>query len=280
MIRSLSVALALAVAAPVAARAQAIGSRGGFELERAGRYADAATVYLATVNADPANIPALLGLERVFFVLNRLPELLPLVQRARARSPENAALRGLELRVYAGLNQGDSLEAAARRWAAAVPRSEQPYREWALALADRRAFGAAREALLAGRRALGGEGTLAIELAELEQRVGNWEAAAREWGRAVSRAPDIAPNASTQLSETPAAMRERVARALTGPDASPLSPRAQRLGAELLVMWGQPEQGWAVFEATLALGDPEAQGWLRRFADLAGALTKIGRAHV
>jgi tetratricopeptide (TPR) repeat protein len=274
MKRSLSLALALAVAAPVAARAQAIGQ--GFELERSGRYADAANVYLSTLRADAANIAALLGLERVFFVLNRMPELLPLVQQARARAPDNAALRGLELRVFAGMSLGDSLEAAARRWAAAVPTSEAPYREWALALADRRAYDEARRVLLIGRRALGGDNTLAIELAELEQRTGSWEAAAREWGRAVLQSPDIQPNAASQLAEAPATVRDRVVRALTLPDAA---PRVRRLGAELLLEWGQPTEGWALFEPTLRGGpgngprDGEAQTALRRFADLAGALS-------
>src|SRR5712691_5761962 len=155
------------------AQGQAIGP--GFELERAGRYADAASVYFTTVRGDPTNLPALLGLERTLFVLNRLPELLPLVQNARARLPESVALRSLELRVYAGLNQLDSLETIARRWAAAAPQSEQPYREWGQALADRRMWDEARRAFLIGRRSLGGDGTLAAELAELELRAGNWE---------------------------------------------------------------------------------------------------------
>src|SRR5216117_4589096 len=159
------------------ARGQAIGP--GFELERSGRYADAASVYFTTIRSDPTNIPALLGHERTLFVLSRMSELLPLVQNARARQPESPALRSLELRVYAALNEPDSLEAIARRWAASARQSEAPYREWGLALADRRMWDEARRAFLIGRRTLGGEGTLAIELAELEQRAGNWEASAR-----------------------------------------------------------------------------------------------------
>src|SRR5437667_4100940 len=85
------------------ARGQAIGP--GFELERAGRYAVAASVYFTTVRSDPTNIPALLGLERTLFVLSRIPVLLQLVQTARAHQPDSPALRRLELRVYAALNQ-------------------------------------------------------------------------------------------------------------------------------------------------------------------------------
>src|SRR5437660_11537356 len=129
---SLKLALLLLIAVPAMARGQALSP--GFALERTGRYADAATVYLTIVRADPINIPALLGLERVLFVLNRMPELLPLVQKARARAPDNVALRRLELQAYAALNDAESLETAALRWAAVAPQSDAPYREWGLAV--------------------------------------------------------------------------------------------------------------------------------------------------
>src|SRR2546429_4097345 len=83
---SLKLALFLLIAVPASGRAQALSP--GFELERTGRYADAANVYLRIVRADPINIPALLGLERVLFVLNRMPELLPLVQRSEEHTSE------------------------------------------------------------------------------------------------------------------------------------------------------------------------------------------------
>jgi len=270
MLRSLRAGIAALAVATTPALGQAIGQ--GFELERGGRYADAASVYLTTLRSDPANIPALLGLERVLPMLSRLPELLPLVQRARGQVPENGTLRGLELRVYAGMNEPDSLEGAARRWAAAMPRSDAPYREWALALADRHAFDDARRVLLLGRRTLGGAPTtLAVELADLEQRVENWEGAAREWGHAVAAAPELLPNASSQLADTPAPQRARVVAALTPADAA---PRTQRLAAELLLGWGQPADGWRLFEQSLVNASPstETATALRRFADLAGAV--------
>src|SRR5438876_3407315 len=77
-------------------RAQAIGQ--GFELERAGQYDQAAAIYLAALRADPTNLSALLGLERVLPPINRLGELLPAAQRAAAASPSNVALRGVLLR--------------------------------------------------------------------------------------------------------------------------------------------------------------------------------------
>src|SRR3989454_1208918 len=270
MRRSTKLALGLIVALPALGQAQAIGP--GFELERSGRYADAASIYFTTVRSDPTNIPALLGLERTLFVLNRMSELLPLVQNARARQPDSPALRSLELRVYAALNEPDSLEAIARRWAASAPQSEAPYREWGLALADRRMWDEARRAFLTGRRTLGGDGTLAIELAELEQRVGNWEASATEWGRAVTRSPDVEPNAASQLADAPAPMRDRVARALTAPG---VSVGARRLGAEVLLTWGRPNEAWSAMEPTLVTADSEGPTALRRFAQLDGRLTTL-----
>jgi tetratricopeptide (TPR) repeat protein len=252
---------------PALLRGQAIGP--GFELERTGRYADAATVYLTTVRTDPTNLPALLGLERTLFVLNRMPELLPLVQAARERLPESPALRSLELRVYAALNQLDSLETIARRWAASAPRSETPYREWGQALAERRMWDEARRAFLIGRRALGNEGALAVEVAQLEQRAGNWEAAAAEWGRAVTRTPDVEPNAANQLADAPPIMHERVARVLTAPTAS---VRTRRLAAEILLAWGQPGEAWTAMQSTLVPIDSDTPAALRRFVDLAAAL--------
>src|SRR5438034_10685781 len=246
--------------------AQAIGQ--GFELERAGQYEQAAGMYLASLRADPTNLPALLGLERVLPPLNRLGELLPAAQRAAAASPANAALRGVLLRPYVALNEPDSGRAVALRWAAAAPRDEAPYREWAMALEDAHRHGPARDVLLLGRRALGRPGAFGIELAELSQLSGDWEGAAREWAAALSDAPAQLPNAASALAEAPDAQRERIARLLTAGTPPPLT---RRLAGELLLGWGEALRAWAVFEPSVATPSAEVAFALRRFADLAGA---------
>src|SRR6059058_1672536 len=248
--------LGLLVLAARSLPAQAIGQ--GFELERAGQYEQAAGIYLATLRADPTNLSALLGLERVLPPLNRLGELLPAAQRAAAASPTNAALRGVLLRTYVALNEPDSGRAVALRWAAAAPRDEAPYREWAMALEDAHRHAAARDVLLVGRRALGRPGAFGIELAELSRLSGDWEGAAREWAAALEDAPVQLPNAA----------RERIARLLTAGTPSPLT---RRLAGELLLGWGQPQRAWAVFEPSVATPSADAAFALRRFADLASA---------
>src|SRR2546430_12721312 len=245
---------------------QAIGQ--GFELERAGQYEQAAPLCPAPLRADPTNLPVLPGLERVLPPLNRLGELLPAAQRAAATSPSNAALRGVLLRTYVALNESDSARAVALRWAAAAPRDEAPYREWAMALEDTHRHAAARDVLLVGRRALGRPGAFGIELAELSQLSGDWEGAAREWAAALPDAPAQLPNAASALAEAPDAQREPIARLLTAGTPPPLT---RRLAGELLLGWGEAQRAWAVFEPSVATPSAEAAFALRRFADLAGA---------
>ena len=247
------------------ARGQAIGQ--GFELERAGQYKRAATVYFTTLRGEPTNLAALLGLERVLPSLSRLPDLLPAAQRAAAASPRNVALRALLLRTYVALNEPDSARAVAQRWTAEQPRDEAPYREWAIALEDAHRFDEARQVFLVGRRALGRPGVFGIELGELQERVGEWEGAAREWAAALSEAPAQLPSAASSLAEAPAEQRERIVRAVLA-DSKPLE---RRLAAELLLGWGQPERAWSVFAPTVAEPSSDAATALRRFADLANS---------
>src|SRR5439155_1226251 len=258
------VVLGLLLVSAHGARGQAIGQ--GFDLERAGQYQRAATVYFTTLRGEPTNLAALLGLERVLPSLSRLPELLPAAQRAVAASPRNAALRALLLRTYVALTELDSARALAQRWTAEQPRDEAPYREWAIALEDAHRFEEARQVFLFGRRTLGRPGVFGIELGELLERVGEWEGAAREWAAALGETPAQLPSAASSLAEAPAEQRERILRAVLAADPKPL---VHRLAAELLLGWGQPERAWSVFAPTVAEPSADAATALRRFADLA-----------
>src|SRR6266568_3355536 len=105
-------------------------------------------------------------------------------------------------------------------------------------------------------------------LADLAQRAGDWESAAREWAAALAEAPAQLPNAASELAEAPEAARERIARLLTAGAPSSLT---RRLAGELLLGWGQSERAWAAFQPSVATPSPDAARALRRFADLAGA---------
>ncbi|HUK22043.1 MAG TPA: hypothetical protein VLV45_10890 [Gemmatimonadales bacterium] len=248
------------------ARAQVIGE--GFELERSGQGEKAAELYFATLRADPTNLPALLGLERVLPLLNRLPEMLPYAQRAVAADSTRTDLQALLLRLYLILNEPDSARAMARRWTQARPGDEAPYREWAIALEDVAAYDAAREVLLDGRQALRRPAAFAIELGELYIRIGQWVPAAKEWGLAVTALPAQIPNAAAQLSEAPQETRGKITDALASGSAS---LESRRVAAELLLEWGDPARAWEIFAPTAASHTPENAYALHRFADLAAA---------
>ncbi|HEX9611531.1 MAG TPA: hypothetical protein VF978_06560, partial [Gemmatimonadales bacterium] len=270
---ALAVLTALAWVGAAPARGQAI--QRGFELERAGRHGDAVEWYLAVLRGQPTNTAALLGLERALPRLGRLGDLLPLVQRAAAQDSTNDALRGLLLRTYVTLDRVDSAEAFAHRWASSAQRDDQPYREWAVALQDAGRLGDARRVLLLGRRALGRPQALAVELADLAERSGAWEEAAREWANAVAGSPSLGATAAERLGDIPEQRRAAALAVLTAADAA---PAAQRLGAELLLAWGDPERAWSMFERSFGAPAPETAQALRRFADLAGATgTVAGR---
>lgn len=267
-----AVILAALGAAPVAGAQAVLGP--AFEHERAGRPEQAATAYLNVLKSDPASVAALLGLERVLPPLGRLPDLVPLVARARTVAPTNPLIRGVELRMFAAMGAPDSVQAVMRRWTAASPGDDTPYREWAIVLQDRQLWDDARRALLQGRAALKRPAALALELAELEQRVGNWEASAREWALAVGASTTQHANAVSQLEAIPEEARQRVLRQLWLPG----NARAQRVAAELLLAWGEPLRGWTLLEGTLVPPGPEVPSIIRRFADRAGATnTAAGR---
>src|SRR2546428_3226325 len=105
------VAAALLVVPLRFARAQVIGE--AVELERAGRQARAAVVYMAGLRGEPTNLAALLGLERVLPPLGRLPELLPLVRRALAPPPPHRAFPAVRGRTLPPLHQAHSAAAPA-----------------------------------------------------------------------------------------------------------------------------------------------------------------------
>ncbi len=254
--------LALVVVAvmPAAAHAQAVSQ--GFELERQGHADQAAALYIGVLRGEPANLPALLGLERVLPPLGRTTELVPLVEHALTVDT-STAVRSVALRTYSALDLHDSAAALVRRWAAGRPGDPAPWREWAIALEDHQHFDEARNVLMEGRRVLGTGDALAIEQAELAQRTNDWQTAAFEWANAADANVSLLPSAVTQLDDAPTDQRDRVIRTLT---TSAATSAARRIAAELLLGWGQPDRGWDVLVGTLEPTTPEAAISLRRFA--------------
>lgn len=153
--------------------------------ERAGDLAGAQRILQEVLAVRPADLGAILALERVSRSAGDLESALPWIERAVAAAPEQAALRQLHLRILVDLGRTAEVERAGAQWIAIAPREVSPYRELALALARLGARDSALAVLERGRGALGGPPALAAELGDLYAGVGRWALAAAEWMRFV-----------------------------------------------------------------------------------------------
>jgi len=261
---ALTLALTL-LASP--AMAQQSGIPRGFELERRGDYAGAATVYRTVLASRPADLAALLGLERVLLPLNQTAAILPEVRAALAADPKNPGIYGVALRAWASADQPDSIRATAERWAAAAPGDETPYREWGAAALSRRDRPGALEAFRLGRQRLGRPDALAAEMAQLAGADGDFGTASREWLATIRRLPGYHEVAVNALAPTPERLRDEV----LGIIADDESFSARRLEAELLAEWGRPGDGLGRLEHALPNDKPQALGALRSFVEQLGS---------
>ena len=223
------------------------------ELERRGDYTAAANAYRAVLRTRPADISALLGLERSLLPLNRSDEMLPLLRAALAAAPRSSAVYGVALRAWAAAGKPDSVRSLAERWARVAPGDESPYREWGAAELGRQSREGARTAYLAGRARLGRPDALSAELAQLALADGDYITSLREWLLAVRRLPGYRAAAVSTLGQAPESVRSDLLSQLA--DQSDFV--ARRLEAELRARWGDP---LGAFKAlTAALPDDRAQ---------------------
>ncbi|UCG86447.1 MAG: hypothetical protein JSW71_21535 [Gemmatimonadota bacterium] len=247
----------------VGAQPASAQSGSGLELERRGRHHEAAAAYRETLGSDQANVGAWLGLERVLTRLGRLETMMSLLDSAISRSPASNFLRELELRAWAALGQGDSVSAAAERWIAYAPEIPDPYRHWARTASRRGESARAIQILLDGRARLGGS-ALAPELAQMYMAAGAWAGAAEEWAAAVMLDESHTTAAAAGLRQAPELQRDRILMILVDPHREKV---VHRLGAEVLVSWNRPEEGWTLLDSALPADRTRAATSLSRFAD-------------
>ncbi len=235
----------------------------GLELERRGRYEEAAKAYRAIIQSDLSNVSAWLGLERVLARLDSLRTLTPLLDSAIAADPTSGFLRQVKLRVWGALDDEDSLRIAAEDWMIVAPGIPDPYRHWSLALATRGRTATALSVLQMGRAKLGGS-MLAPELARTYAAAGVWMQAAEEWARAVLTTESYTAAAVAGLRQAPEPDRRMIIAVLVNPSSDPV---VRRVGAELMIAWNRPEEGWTLLDSSLPRDRDQAARVLTRFAE-------------
>src|SRR5215207_7299327 len=92
-----SLVFAALLVIPGSAWSQQPGMTRAFDLERRGDYAEAAAAYRAVLAGRPADISALLGLERSLLTLNQSSDILPAVSAALEAAPASSAVYGVAL---------------------------------------------------------------------------------------------------------------------------------------------------------------------------------------
>ena len=233
------------------------------DLERRGDYAAAVQAYRALLGARPADVSALLGLERSLLPLNRSAEMLPVIRAALAAAPTSSAVHGIALRTWAAMEQPDSVRRIAQHWARIAPTEEAPYREWGAAELSRQNRSAARNAYLQGRTHLRRPDALAAELAQLALADGDYPTALREWLLATHKLPGYRAAAVAALGQAPERARPELLRLL----ASDPDPSARRLEAELRARWGDPAGALRVVLAALPADRVQSIAMLRGLLD-------------
>jgi tetratricopeptide (TPR) repeat protein len=238
----LSCASALEMRAQAPAQAQRTDPYSRAEaLELASKFADAAAAYSEALTRDPANLPALLGLERVDAQLGHLDQFLPVIERAITAKPQLAPIREAQLRTLRSLGKRDQLREAFERWRHDAPGDPTPAREYSRLLIADGDTRAADSVLRQAQRDIGSGRGFEYELAQLRAATGLWDLAAQSWRQAVEDNGYLDQAATFSLVSAPVAARAGIVKAL---QASPVTVSARRVLASLQLMWGTPRDGW------------------------------------
>jgi tetratricopeptide (TPR) repeat protein len=223
-----------------------------FDLERRGLHPQAIEAYRVILSTRPADMGALLGLERSLTAINKAAEMVPDLGRAIKSAEPSAALYGVAVRVYTAARMPDSARTAVDRWSKLEPSSEGPYQEWGSAALGARDRAAAKEAYALGRQRLRDDKLMAGELAQLATMELDYPTAVREWLGAIERTPGYRSAAVSMLSQIPAAGRVVVLRQLE----QARLPAAERVAAALTIRWGDPVGGVRRIERAIPLLGP------------------------
>jgi hypothetical protein len=223
------------------------------DAERSGAPGDALTGFERVLRGAPANIPALMGLDRVLSRLDRRPEMLPWIARALAVDSTTTGVLLEAVRSFAMLGHADSAARYALRWSSEMPGDESPYREWSMAALEVRDAAQAQAALEYGRAHLGPD-ALSLELAQLSQQRGEFAGATREWVTTLRHSPELLDGATGQLAQVPASQRSAVRDALVHDGRI----EARQLLGLLDLTWGDIDDGIALVHGALPSASRDA----------------------
>jgi tetratricopeptide (TPR) repeat protein len=258
-----ALALGLALAAGPLLAQQGGEMARGYDLERRSDFAGAEAVYRKVLDGRPADLAALVGLERVLTQLNRPVDLVTPLRAALAADSTKGLIYGLAIRTWTTLGAPDSVRRLGEQWSRVLPADESAYREWGSALSVLGDRAGARRAFLLGRERLKEPDAMAAELAQLNIAALDYSGATREWLLALQRIPGYRPTAVTTLAPAPEAARPDILRQIEAAK----SPPALMLGVELRARWGDPLGALDRLKGALPGSDAAARDLLQQFLE-------------
>ena len=235
--------------------------------ETTGDLRGAETILRGVLERNPSSLPAILSLERVLKLQNRLKDIIPSVEALLKTEPESAIGHQMLVRAYASLDQVDELRRAADSWIKVTPKLETPYREIARVWESRGDYARAVQYLEAGRSRIGREDALALELGDIYAGMEEYGRAVREWDRAIgpeARGFLLVQRRLSNMRDGGAQLLPRLIDTLLRP---PASLARKRAAAQLAIDAGLSERAEEIARATYtALAPAERHNFLVEIA--------------
>ncbi|HUF13537.1 MAG TPA: hypothetical protein VMN78_10590 [Longimicrobiales bacterium] len=271
--------LALTFAATVQAQTGAVQTtplrQGEMERLRAAQQAEAdgdivgaEAILVEMLVARPGSLSGILSIERLLRIQGRFEEALRHIEAFLAVDEHSPIGHQLALRTLSSMDRVDDLERAERRWIAATPDVETPYREAARIWEARGDAERALRVLREGRQRLGGA-ALAYEIGAVHAIAGEPQRAIEEWSRAIGHDAERFQLVERRLAKLPdggAAITPGLVDRLRQP---PTGVPRLRAALSLAIGAGLQERGMALAQQVYVLLEP------RQRADF---LLETGRA--
>jgi hypothetical protein len=220
--------------------------------ETAGDQRGAEAILRSILEKNPTSLPAILALERVLKVQNRLRDIIPAVEQLLKSDAESAIGHQMLVRAYASLDAVEDLKKAAETWIKVTPKLETPYREIASVWQRRGDYARAVQYLELGRSRIGRDDALALDLGDIYADMEEYGRAVREWDRAIGTDARGFLLVQRRLSALPDGGAQILPRLIDALLHSPTSPARKRAAAQLAIDAGLSDRAEEIGRSTVA----------------------------
>jgi tetratricopeptide (TPR) repeat protein len=251
------------VAAQASVSSEILLLRDAVSRETAGDFRGAESILVGILNRNPQSLPAILSLERVLKLQNRLGDLIPHIDNLLKSDPESTTGHLMRVKAFGALDNVTELVRAGEAWIKTTPKLETPYSELARVWRIRNDYARAVQYLEMGRSRIGRDDALALELGDVYAEMEEYGRAVREWDRAIG--PDARGFLTVQrrLSSMRDGGAQILPRLIDALLRTPTSTARRRAAAQLAIDAGLAERAEEISRTTVAVLPPaDKQGFI------------------